>query len=186
MSYLAGEGLDDDILGSPGAQSYARGAIIGAGARAGESGASVLGSLRAFGLGLRTQDFYDVWRAISAQIATSQTASALNVDANTGQIMPGGAPANWTGQYVHQVTATFRTRDDQGNYELAQRTLGIKSVNTLSPFEASQAALGILEAPVDEEDEGGYGESGDLMSLQLTGAWYDTSPGVLRVPGGRA
>lgn len=180
MSYLAGEGLTEDILSSPGAQSYARGQIIGAGARAGESGASVLGSLRAFDLGLRTQDFYDVWRAVRAQVGAALSATQLSVDVTTGEILPGTPPTNWTGQYVHQVTATFRTRDDEGNYELHQRTLGIKSTNALSPFEAAQAAMGILETPVDEDDEGGYAESGDLMSLQLTGAWYDTNPGALR------
>lgn len=180
MSFLAGEGLDESVLSSPGAATYARGAIIGAGARSGESGQSVLNVLRAFGLGFRTEDFYQTWNAVKAQLAANQTATALNVDTTTGEILPGTPPENWTGQYVHQVTATFRTRDDEGNYELRQRTLGIKSTIALSPFEAAQSALGIMETPSDDETEGGYGESGDLMTMQLTGAWYDTAPSAIK------
>lgn len=180
MSWTGDFSALQDVLGAPGTDVYARGVIMQSGAAAGASGASVLGALRTAGLGIRTQDFYQVYGALRSQAAANQTASALSVDASTGEIMGGNPPANWTGQYVHQVTATFRTRDDQGNYELSQRTLGIKTSSVLTPYDAAQAAMGILSTPVEGDDEDRYGGAGDLLGLTLTGAWYDTRPTLLR------
>lgn len=180
MSFLEGLDLIGADLGSEGAVAYARGAIIGAGARAGASTYAVAKALRENGIGFRYINIRDTLAAAVAELAAGQSATALQVDSTTGEILPGTPPADWTGQYVHQVTATFRTRDDEGNYQLHQRTLGIKGSTVLTPYEAAQAALGILETPEDDDTEGGYGAAGDLLSMQLTGVWYDTNPSALR------
>lgn len=169
-----------DTLSAPGAAEYARGVIMQAGAGAGASGASVLRALQSAGLGYRTQSFYQTYGALQARYAANATASSLSVDSTTGMFAPGNPPESWTGQYVHQVTATFRTRDDQGNYMLSQRTLGVKSSTVLSPYDAAQAALSVINTPVEADDMGRYGGSGDLLGLTLTGAWYDTRPTLLR------
>lgn len=180
MSLDDGTSSLGDVLGSPGAAEYARGAIMAAGAASGASGASVLGQLRSYGLGIRTQSFYQTYNALQARYAANASASSLSVDSTTGLFAAGNPPENWTGQYVHQVTATFRTRDDQGNYMLSQRTLGVKSATVLTPYDASQAALSVINTPVEDDDQGRYGGAGDLLGLTLTGAWYDTRPTLLR------
>lgn len=165
---------------APGADAYTTGAILASGAAAGASIGSVTRALRSAGLGFQSSQISAVYKGIAAQVAANATASALSVDASTGEIMGGTPPANWTGQYVHQVTATFRTRDDQGNYGLSQRTLGIKSASVLTPFEAAQDALGIISAPDEGNGGSSFVDSGDLLGLTLTGAWYDTNPTLLR------
>lgn len=164
-------------LGAPGAVDYARGAIIGAGISAGASANSVLRALRSAGIGFRRESFLETWAGLKAQAEINQTANALPVDSATGQLLPGTPPENWTGQYVHQVTATFRTRLTDGTYEISQRPMGIVDTQPLTPFEAAQATMNILETPVTDEDEDRYPRAADVLSLTLTGAWYRTTRG---------
>jgi hypothetical protein len=163
---------------SPGAIAYGRGALISAGVRQGVSANGILRGLQSLGIGMNRQSGLDTIRAVAGQIAASQTAQALQFDASSGELLTGTPPENWTGQYVHQVTGTFRTRTTSGGYEVSSRTLGIKSSSALSPGEAASAAMDILETPIGEEDVDTYGAEGDLVSLSLTGAWYDTNPGA--------
>lgn len=179
MSDLGDLGDIIGTLGVEGAESYTRGALIGYGVRAGMSQTATMNLLRQANVGFRAQQFGQVFNDYRYQVAASSTAGALDFDSDTGQLLAGSPPENWTGQYVHQVTATFRTRNEEGEYELSQRTLGIKSSDTLTPFEAAQAAMGIIDMPVEPDDEDRYGSTGDLLSLGLTGAWYDTNPGAL-------
>lgn len=174
MSWLGDFGDLQGTLGAEGAQSYARGAIIGAAARAGWSANQTLGALRSAGLGFRRADFLRAYGAVVSGIQASQTASSIPLEAIG---TPGGLPeppANWTGQYLHQVTVTFRQPGEGGQSVILTRTMGIKSAEVLSPFEAAQAALGIIETPVPEEEESGYPSASQVVSVQLTGLWHDT------------
>jgi hypothetical protein len=158
--------------------AYARGAIIMAGAREGYSIGSVTQALSGYGVSFTRGQVSQQYHAYEEIIAQGQSAAQLSVDADTGEILGGNPPDNWTGQYVHQVTATFRARTSSGEYELRTRTLGIKGSSILTPEEASAAVMTIIETPIDEEDEDTYGSAGDLLTTSLTGAWFDTSPGV--------
>lgn len=178
MSWAEGLDIDLGAGSSAGALAYTRGAIISAGAQAGASTYAVAKVLRQQGIGFRYENIRDILAESKANLATSATAAALDIDASTGEILPGQAPANWDGTYFHQVTATYRTRDELGNYQLNYRTLGIRSVEALSPSEAISDALGIIEQPADEEEPNTPVMAGDLLSLQLTGAWYGTRPGI--------
>ena len=172
MSWLGDLGGLDQSQWTEGGEVYARGAIIAGAARAGWSGAAALGQLRSMGRGSRRQDVYRAWNTVQDQWASNQTARALDVDASSGLAIAGQPPADWTGQYVHQVTATFRTPGEDGTYITEARTLGLKSNELLTPWGSAQGAMSILETPLEADAEGGYGTVGDLVSLQLTGVWY--------------
>jgi hypothetical protein len=179
MSDLGDLGDIIGTLGVEGAESYTRGALIGYGVRAGLTQTATMDLLRQANVGFRTQQFGQIYNDYRYQIAAGATAAALDFDSNTGELLPGSPPANWTGQYVHQVTATFRTRNQEGEYELAQRTLGIKASDTLTPYEAIQEAMGVIETAPLLGDEDRYPRAQDLLTMTLTGAWYDTNPGAL-------
>lgn len=172
LSGLAGS------LDAPGAAEYARGAIISSAARAGWSANQTLAQLRSLDIGFRRADFLRTYAQTREAIAASQTGRAVPVGLLTPAEIPGHAPPDWTGQYVHQVTATFRSTGEQGETVLTTRTLGIKSSNLLNPFKAAQAALGLVEAPIEPEAESRYGGIGNLVSLSLTGTWYSTGGGL--------
>ena len=179
MSWI--EGFDPTAwdLSSPGSVAYTRGALISAGVGAGASANQILSALTQAGIGIRRSQGLSLVAAEQGRQAAVSTAAQLAFDSSSGQLLPGAPPENWTGQYVHQVTATFRTTDEAGNYEMSERTMGIKASNTLSPQEAAEAAMSILETPVAEEDADTYGTAGNLINMQLSGVWYDTAPGVL-------
>lgn len=180
MSWTEDWSWYDVTTSAPGADEFMTGSILRAGAAAGASTNSVIRALQSAGLGFRESQVSAVYSALRAQTEANATASSLSVDSSTGQLLAGNPPEGWTGQYVHQVTATFRTRDDQGNYILSQRTLGVKSTSVLTPFDAAQSALSVINTPVEGDDQDRYGGSGDLLGLTLTGAWYDTRPTLLR------
>lgn len=172
MSFLEGiDGLADSI-GSEGANAYARGAIIGWGARQGMSGRSTLTALRSAGFGIANGTFWDIWQGTQAQIAAGQTSAALPVDVTTGEILPGEPPEGWTGKYVHQVTGTYRYRAPSGETVVESRTVGLLSGQPLTPAEASAAAMDLFSTPSDEEGGTDLPDGSDMMTLQLTGAWY--------------
>jgi hypothetical protein len=174
VSDIGDLGILSDTLGAEGAEAYARGAIITAAVNSEVSKNQTMAMLRAAGVGFRETQVSTIYDLLSDQRAASQTASALNFDSTTGQILPGNPPENWTGQFTHEVTATFRTRSETGVYELSSRTLYLKGSTVLTPEEASQAAMGILSEPPETE---GYEEMPDvtsLLTMSLTGAWYTT------------
>jgi hypothetical protein len=170
---------DDFDLSTQGGVAYARGAIIQAGVRQGYGIGAVVQALQGYGIGFRGEQVSQTYHAYEEVLAAGQSAAQLSVDADTGEVLGGNPPDNWTGQYVHQVTATFRARTSSGAYELRTRTLGIKSSELLSPEDAVNAAQSVIETPVEEDDEDTYGGVGDLLSSNLSGVWYATSPGIL-------
>jgi hypothetical protein len=173
--------FDSDLFdtSTEGGTAYARGAIIEAGVREGYSIGSVRLALAGYGVSFSSAQVSGAYNAMAGIVAAGQTAQALPVDVNTGEIFAGEPPDDWTGSYVHQVTGVFRAQTESGGYELRTRTIGIKSTQLLTPFDAAQAAMSIIEAPIEGDDQGTYGGMGDLLSTSLTGAWYDTRPGVL-------
>jgi hypothetical protein len=178
MSWSDAFGLYGVDVGAPGVADYARGAIISYGVGQGWSNNRVQREVRAAGLGISVGQLDPMVRAERSRQAQAATSSQLGVDYSTGQILPGTPPANWTGQYVHQVTVTYRTKDEAGAYELHTRTMGIKSSLPLSPMAASNAALDIME---EEPEPGGTPRLPDVsgvLTTQLTGAWYDTLRGA--------
>lgn len=180
MSIIEGP-FDPDLFdtSTEGGTAYARGAIIQAGVNEGYSIGSVRSALSGYGVSFSSGQVSSIYNNLAGIREAGQTASALPVDVSTGEIFAGEPPDDWTGSYVHQVTATFRSQLESGGYELRTRTIGIKSSELLTPFEASQAAMSLIDQPIDEEDQDTYGGIGNLLTTSLTGAWYDTRPGVL-------
>lgn len=173
--------FDADLFdtSTEGAVSYARGAIIQAGVNEGYSIGSVRLALAGYGVSFSSSQVSAIYNNLAGIREANQTAMSLPVDVTTGEIFAGEPPDNWTGSYVHQITATFRARAETGGYELRTRTMGIKSTTILSPEDAWAAAQSIFETPVEGDDTDNYGGIGNLLTGSLTGAWYDTRPGVL-------
>jgi hypothetical protein len=166
-------------LTDPGAISYARGAVIAAGARQGASANAIMGQLAGTPLGIQRSVGLGIIREFKDQIAAGQTATALGFDASSGELLLGAPPANWTGQYNHEVTATFRTKDEEGNWMLNFVTRNITSNEPLSPQEAANAAMDILATPADPDADSEPPDINAVISVQLTGAWYRTARGPL-------
>ena len=156
------------------ARSYLRGQVITQAVRAGASANSILRALSANGMGLRRQQGLDlVLQEKTRQLASSTVNQVpFGVTADTAL---SGAPHNWTGNYVHQVQATYRTKDEEGNYLVHTRTIGLKGTTPLTPEEAVAAAMDIMAtSQIGEAAEGRYPMAGSVLSVSLTGIWYDT------------
>ena len=167
-----------DAIGDEGAAAYLRGYVIAPLIASGYSAGTALRELQAAGLSFRSQDFYRAWSQVSSQVTAAQESPYLAYDISAGTITGNNPPANWTGQYQHQVTATFRTRQDDGSYLTRYRTIGVKADSVLDPLMAAGNALEIMSSPVDPDDEDKYPAVSDLMTLQLTGVWFQTNPGA--------
>jgi hypothetical protein len=171
--FFADYGLD---ASDPGVSSYVRGAIIQDLVGEGASANSIIGVLQGEGISVRRQTALQMIKAEQERQQAGGTSAQLGIDYSTGELLPGEPPANWTGQYVHQVTATYRTMGENGAYELHIATKGIKSSIALTPLQATNAAMDIFETPPEE----GVPRSPnviagqDVLSYQLTGVWYDT------------
>ena len=156
------------------AGSYLRGQIITAAVRGGASANSILRALSSNGLGVRRQQALDLVANEQRRQRSASTVSQIPWGV-ADEVAAGIAPANWTGQYVHQVQAVYRTRDEAGNYMLHTRTMGIRSGSLLTPADASQAALNIMSTAREAEaTEGNYPEAGQVLTVSLSGVWYDT------------
>lgn len=166
-------------LDNEGAMAYARGAIMQAGSEEDYSLGSIRNALAGYGVSYEESWLRHAYNGMAQVIGNRAAATALSVDTSTGEILSGSPPDNWTGQYVHQITGQFRAQATTGEYEMRTRTFGIKSDMPLTPLDAANAAMQIIEMPVDEGDEDRYGAVGDLLTLNLTGAWFDTRPGIL-------
>lgn len=166
------------------AASYLRGVIIQAAVGEGASANSILSALSANGLGIRRDQGLQLVSAEQSRQAAGATASRLNLNSPSSELLGTAPPANWTGQYIHQVTATYRTRDEEGNYILHTRTLGLKSATALTPADAMAAAQDIMTSSIPAEEEGNYPLPSDVMSMSLTGVWYDVQNRNLPTVGG--
>lgn len=172
-------GSDLFDLSTEGGNAYARGAIIQAGVSEGYSIGSVRTALSGYGVSFAGSQVSDAYYGLSEALGREGPPASISLS-STGDMMPTGPPPDtWTGQYVGQVTATFRSRTEAGGYELRTRTFGVISDEPMSGFDATQNAMQIIESPIDEENADTYGSVGDLLTLNVTGAWYRTSPGLL-------
>lgn len=176
MSWLEGLGELGASLagGATGARAYARGAVMSAAARAGASGASVLGQLRGLGIGVRTGDFYQSWNALRSQVASGQTASSIPLGVASGAPLQGTAPEGWQGQYTHEVTGIIRERTPEGGYSLRSVTRYLNSSNILSPESAAGAMVDMLMTP-GERGQQYLAQVSDLLTVSLSGLWYRTN-----------
>ena len=186
MSWLETLGDLSSLGGISGAaHSYLRGQIITQAVRAGASANSILRGLSGYGLGVRRNQGLALVRGEQARQLAGRTSNALDLTQPIDQLLGTAPPANWTGQFVHQVTVTYRTRTPEGGYELHTRTMGIKSSQLLTPEEATQGALDIMADNALDAEEGDYPLPSDILSVSLSGAWYDTQGrNIARIPGG--
>lgn len=175
MSWTDPLDLAPDVLagGAPGAVAYLRGAVMGAAARAGASGKSVLASLRAAHIGYRTQTFYQAYGALRAEAASAATAASIPLEVASGAPLAAEAPPNWTGQYTHAVTGVIREAAEGGGYTLRYATRYLVSPTILSPAEASSAYVDMLMTP-GERGQAYLASVSDLLTTQLSGLWYRT------------
>lgn len=156
------------------AASYIRGVVIGQAVRAGASANSILNSLTGAGLGIRRTQGLALVREEVARQALGATSAQINLAQPIDESVLGGAPAGWNGQIIHQVSVVYRTRDEEGNYLLHTRTLGIKSSTVLTPEEAIVAAQSILTQTAEPGASTYIVDPGSVLSMSLSGAWYDT------------
>lgn len=171
MSWVEAFGLAGVDVSSPGVADYSRGAIIQYGVGQGWSQNRIEAELRSAGVGLTAMQQRNMIQAEQARQGASATSAQLPVDYSTGELLGAEPPANWTGQYVHQVTMTYREGAGPGIYELHTRTMGIKSSVPLSPWQASDASLGLLEQNPESPN---LPQQAQVLATQLTGVWYDT------------
>jgi len=154
------------------AQSYVRGVVISEGVRAGASANAILLHLVGHGIGVRRTQGLAIVRQEQARQAAGATANALDLSQPVSSILAANAPGGFTGNYVHQVAITYRTRDEEGNYMLNTVTRAISSPTVLSPEEAVSAATEMITtnpAPTEGTPEV-LPES--IMMASLSGAWY--------------
>lgn len=170
LSDLAG------TLESQGTVAYTRGAIIQAGVLGGASANATLAALRDAGVGFNRANFLKTWAQAQEQVLPAQRAGSLAFDTTTGAILPGQPPPDWTGQVVHQVTATWRTKETDGSYTVRSKPYGVIAPGFLSPADAIDAAMDIISTPMSSDDAERYPSPSDILALSLTGAWYRTNP----------
>jgi hypothetical protein len=172
-----------DALSGEGDVAYARGAIIQAGVLGGASANQTLAVLQSVNvgdsgatLGFNRANFLQVWKEAQAQVLPAQRAGSLAFDTTTGEILPGAPPPDWTGQVVHQVSATWRTKETDGSYSIQSKPYGVIAPGFLSPADAIDAAMDIISTPMSPDEAERYPSPSDILSLSLTGAWYRTNP----------
>lgn len=172
-----------ESVGGP-AAAYTRGIVISQGVRAGESANSIVGALSRLGIGIRRDQALSQVRGEVARQAAGKTTLQLDLNATPSELIDAVPPPGWTGQFVHQVAVTYRSTDEEGNYLLHTRTMGIKSPTLLTSYEAGQAAYGII-GQMQDEANGSFTVGADsVLTLGLSGAWYDVQNRSLPVVGG--
>lgn len=174
MAWIEAFDLAGVDISSPGVADYARGAIIQWGVGQEWSQNRIEAELRNNGVGLQATQQRKLIQAEQDRQDARLTSTQLSVDYSTGELIAPEPPANWTGQYVHQVTMTTRSLEDDGSYTLSTRTVGIKASTPLTPSQAVNAAFDVI---TPQEGETGSPDSpapGDVVLSQLTGIWYDT------------
>ena len=182
---MPGIGSLQELIGLGGipnaARSYVRGAAIDYLTRAGHSANSILSQLSAAGLGVRRQQGLQMISTVRTRQLAGEQAPELPLGGTGTGLLGTPPPANWTGRYVHQVTMTFRTRDEEGNYVLHERTIGLQSGTLLTGEEAINGALGVIsQGTVGEESRYPMAVS-DVLAINLSNVWYDTQGRALPV-----
>ena len=176
---MPGIGSLQELIGLGGipnaARSYVRGAAIDYLTRAGHSANSILSQLSAAGLGVRRQQGLQMISTVRQRQASQLTAGNIPLSSSLRGNIAGEVPANWTGQYFHQVTMTWRGKDEEGNYVLHERTIGFNSADVLTGQEAISAAFDrVNEAPPPGEESHYPMAASDILAMSLSGVWYDT------------
>jgi len=154
------------------AQSYVRGAVISEGVRAGASANSILLHLIGQGIGVRRTQGLAIIRQEQARQAAGSTANALDLSQPVSSILAADTPGGFTGNYVHQVAITYRTRDEEGNYMLNTVTRAIASPTILSPEEAVSAATEMITSNPSPTEGTPEVMPESIMMASLSGAWY--------------
>jgi hypothetical protein len=168
-----------DSLGPDGTISYSRGAWLQGAANAGLSFNQAYSQMTGTPLGIRRESALGMWQDIQAVQATDIGVSRIGITGTAGELLGNEPPANWTGEYVHTVQATFRTKQSDGSYTQESRFYGLKGFDLLTPEEAADATMGVLETAPEGPDAGNYGQASDVVGMQLVGAYYNTNPGTL-------
>ncbi len=185
---MSWDGFLSDVAGLTGipgaAQSYVRGVVITQGVRAGASANSIIRSLSSSGIGVRRDQALQMVKAEQSRQAAGATSTQLDLSQPTSEVLAAEPPAGWTGQYIHQVAFTYRTRDAEGNYMLNTRTMAIKTPNVLTGIEAINATQDILNQAAELPDDGTYPDVGSILGMALSGVWYDIQGRNVRHGGG--
>jgi hypothetical protein len=174
MSWVEAYGLAGIDVSIPGVQDFTRGAIVQWGVGQGLSGNAILQTMSDVGVGLQRTQGLALVSAERERRGASLTSAQLNVDYSTGSILDATPPFNWTGEYVHQVTVTYREKVADNTFELHTRTVGIKAGAPLTPFAAIEGAMNYLSALPDDPESPNLPERSQVILSQLTGVWYDT------------
>ena len=164
----------DPTTVADGARAYMRAMGIQAGVQAGASSNAIIRALSGMGYGIRRSQALTAIAQARSRYGAATTASQIPFGESAGTVLGGEAPTGWTGKYVHQVTATYRSVDEQGNYLLHTRTLGVVTRRPLSPEEATTAAMDVMTQTPISEEESHYPLNADILSLELTGVWFQT------------
>ena len=172
------EGLLSDIAGLTGipgaAQSYVRGVVITQAVRAGASANSIIRSLSSAGIGVRRQQALQLISAEQSRQAAGATSTQLDLTQPTDVLLAAEPPPGFTGQYIHQVSYTWRTRDAEGNYLLHTRTMAIKSPTILTGLDAMNATQDILSQSDLGPGDNTWVDPNSIIGMSLSGVWYDT------------
>jgi hypothetical protein len=174
MAWIEAYGLAGVDVSTPGVADYTRGAIAQWGVGQGLSGNQILNLFQDNGVGIRRSLGQDLIATERQRQAASLSSTALNVDYSTSSIVNATPPANWTGQFVHQVTMTYRDTVAPGAYELHTRTIGIKAGTPLTPFSAVEAAMNVITPQAGETGSPDMPLPAQVIMSQLTGTYYDT------------
>jgi hypothetical protein len=168
-----------DSLGPDGTIAYSRGAWLQGAANAGLSFNQAYAQMTGTPIGIRRESALSVWQDIQAVQATDIGVSRIGVTGTAGELLGNEPPPNWTGEYVHTVMTTFRTAQPDGSYTQESRFYGLKGFDLLTPEEAADAAMGIIETAPPSLSDDNYPRPEDVISMQLVGAYYNTNPGAL-------
>lgn len=176
--------LDLPPLESPGAITYARGAIISAGVAAGASSNQIISALSQAGIGVRRQDALRAIAELRQTYTSGQGAASIPFGHDVTTAMFGEPPSNWTGGYVYQAQVTYRLRNEDSSYSLFHTTKAIRSREALSPEDIASGVMGIVSTPIEEGGTPDVPDVSDLLTITTTGAWWDTQGRSIPVFGG--
>jgi hypothetical protein len=174
MAWIEAYGLAGVDVSTPGVADYTRGAIAQWGVGQGLSGNQILNLFQDNGVGIRRSLGQSLIATEQQRQAAHLTSTELAVDYSTNSILGGSVPENWNGQFVHQVTMTYRETVASGSYELHTRTVGIKAGTPLTPFSAIEAARNVITPQPGETGSPDMPLPDQVLMSQLTGTYYDT------------
>jgi len=153
-------------------ESYVRGQVISQGIRAGASANSILLHLINHNIGVRRTQGLAIIRQEQARQAAGATANALDLSQPVSSILAADTPAGFTGNYIHQVSIVYRTRDEEGNYMLNSIYRAVSSPTILTPEEATQAGINIVTSNPSPTRGTPEVKPESIMMAGLSGAWY--------------